>query len=66
MFGEKGDGAVPGELGAFRIIVRPFFVEKGVAGIIPVGLKRDFAFFELGFQGARALRAEGLVLLRKV
>ena len=48
-------GAVPGQLGALSIRVRPRFVAEGVAGVIPVGLKRHLAFFQLSFQGSRSV-----------
>jgi hypothetical protein len=44
MFGEKLRAALPRELGALGVIVLSLFIAERVAGIIPIGLERNFAF----------------------
>src|SRR5262245_9534067 len=64
MLGEELGGAIPRELVALGIIVSPCFVAEGMAGVIPIRFKRNFAFFQLSFQGARCVGTKGSVLLR--
>src|SRR5215475_10855552 len=66
MFREELGGAIPRELGALGIIVSPCFVVEGMAGVIPIRFKQNFAFFQLSFQGSRCVGTKRSVLLRQM